>query len=380
MYRGLTIVCGLMICGLAFTSTIVAQETDFSVVITDSEDPVSPGSTVSFVVAVANAGPDNSPNPVILDISMPMDVPVPWPGYLNADDVARAAIVDAFLGSANFMIDDNIWDDDLSSIYVGDSFTNACESMIIQVRELALPAGYSGNFYYDATLPLSGGISGLAYTTGSGEQVVVNYGAGGCNSNLFDDCAGIPCMGPRLTMHPTIGAPVSLVDDGTDPVGDGCESFAATFPAGHVALIDRGTCNFSLKAENATNAGASGVIIANTDALGVSTPTADSIMMMGCTDPVCHRLIITIPAGFMSYNAGEGLKAAMGAGGVTVFMGVRQEGPEHKQTKAFIWENATTKTDVDPDNNSFTETTRFHPLIFSDGFESGNTSAWLGTP
>lgn len=44
----------------------------------------------------------------------------------------------------------------------------------------------------------------------------------------------------------------------------GCEAadFAA-FPAGHIALIQRGTCNFSVKAINAEAAGASAVIIFN---------------------------------------------------------------------------------------------------------------------
>ncbi len=361
-------------CVLAFAGAALAQETDFSVIVMDSQDPTAPDSTVNFAVEVANGGPDDSPNAIILDISLPMDVPVPWQEYLDADTDGRAAIVDAFVASANLLIDDNIWNPDVSGTYLGDSFNNGCESMIIQPQDLILPAGTSGQVMYDATLPLSGGVSGLAYTTGTGEQVVVNYGIGGCNSVLFDDCVDIPCMGPRLTMHPATGAPVSLVDDGTEPVGDGCEPLVG-FPAGHIALIDRGACNFSLKADHATQAGASGVIIANTAALGTTTPTADSILLMGCTDAVCHSLIITIPAAFMSYNAGEALKAAMVAGDVTVYMGVRPEEPEYKQTKASIWESGTTVSDTNPDNDRFTETTSL-AAIFIDGFESGDTSAW----
>ena len=52
-----------------------------------------------------------------------------------------------------------------------------------------------------------------------------------------------------------------------DPVnGAGCLPFdAATTAAVHgkVAIIDRGTCGFAVKAKNAQNAGAIGVIIAN---------------------------------------------------------------------------------------------------------------------
>ena len=366
--------CLALTCVLVFAGTAIAQDTDFTVVVMDSQDPAVPDSTVNFAVEVANAGPDDPPNPIILDIYLPMDVPVPWQDYLDADEVGRQAIVDAFTASANILVDDNIWNDGVSGMFLGDSFNNGCESMMIQMQDLIVLAGTAGQVTYDATLPLSGGVSGLAYTTGTGEQVVVNYGVGGCNSDLFDDCAGIPCMGPRLTMHPAIGAPVTIVDDGTGPTNDGCEPLVG-FPAGHVALIDRGACNFSLKADHATQAGASGVIIANTAALGSVTPTADSIMLMGCTDAACHSLIITIPAAFMSYNAGEALKAAMVAGDVSVYMGVRPEYPEYKQTKAYIWESGTGVSDTNPDNDRYTETTSL-AAIFIDGFESGDTSAW----
>jgi len=346
-----------MTCALAFSGTAIAQisqDVDYSVVVSGSEDPVAPDTVVSFTVAVANAGPKDAPGPVILDIYLPMDVPVPWQEYLDADEDGRNAILDAWNDSANMNVDDNIWDEDVSGIYVGDSFNNACEAMIVQPQELVMTAGNSGNFYFDAALPSSGGVSGFAWDDAMGERTVVNYGVGGCNSDLFDDCAGIPCMGPRLTMHPTTGAPVSLVDDGTDPVADGCQPLV-DFPEGHIALIDRGACNFSTKADNATQAGASGVIIANTAALGDATPTGDSIMHMGCSDAVCHSLIITIPSGFMSYNAGDALKAAMGEGDVTVYMGVREEESEYKQTKGYIWSND--GNDTDDSNDRYTETT-----------------------
>lgn len=59
----------------------------------------------------------------------------------------------------------------------------------------------------------------------------------------------------------------------------GCEAtdFAA-FPAGHIALIQRGTCSFRVKAQNAEAAGASGVIVFNQgtpDRLGFFTGTLD---------------------------------------------------------------------------------------------------------
>ena len=64
-----------------------------------------------------------------------------------------------------------------------------------------------------------------------------------------------------------VTAPVTVVDPVLPPVGgstSGCEaSDFAGFPAGNVALIQRGTCDFSLKAANAEAAGASAAIIFN---------------------------------------------------------------------------------------------------------------------
>jgi Zn-dependent M28 family amino/carboxypeptidase len=56
-----------------------------------------------------------------------------------------------------------------------------------------------------------------------------------------------------------VTAPVSTVNDIR---GCNAADFAG-FPAGNIALISRGTCSFAIKATNAFNAGASGVVIYN---------------------------------------------------------------------------------------------------------------------
>lgn len=375
MLRGMTIGFLVLIFVFGCVAAAVAQVTDLSVVVTDSDDPVVPDSTVSFAVEVANAGPDVSPNPVILDIYLPMDVPVPWQEYLDADAAGRTAIEDALRASANTLADENIWNVAASGIYLGQSFNNACEGMVIQPQNLVVLAGDSGQVTYDATLPASGGVSGLAYDTFDGDRVVMDYGVGGCNSGLSTECADMNCLGPRLTLHQAVGSPVSVVNDGEDPTNDGCQPLSG-FPVGHVALIDRGLCEFTIKAQNAVNAGASGVIIANPITLGSVTPTADSVMTMGCADASCSTSILTIPAGFVSYNAGEALKTAMNDGSVTVFMGVRTEEPEYKQTKAYIWESTLPLSDINPDNDRFAETTTFDVPFFADGFETGDMTTW----
>lgn len=70
------------------------------------------------------------------------------------------------------------------------------------------------------------------------------------------------------TGYGDVTAPVVPVDIVTemprDPVTSGCEASDFTgFPAGSIALIQRGTCEFGVKAANAEAAGASAVIIFN---------------------------------------------------------------------------------------------------------------------
>lgn len=59
-----------------------------------------------------------------------------------------------------------------------------------------------------------------------------------------------------------VTAAATPVDPGATGLGSGCEAddFAG-FPAGHIALIQRGGCFFSLKTDNAIAAGASAVVI-----------------------------------------------------------------------------------------------------------------------
>ena len=57
-----------------------------------------------------------------------------------------------------------------------------------------------------------------------------------------------------------------LLDDGTAPNEDGCtEATNGSALNGKIAVVRRGSCNFSLKAKNAQDAGAVAIIIANND-------------------------------------------------------------------------------------------------------------------
>ncbi len=89
------------------------------------------------------------------------------------------------------------------------------------------------------------------------------------------------------------------------PLGCAPADFAG-FPAGAVALIARGTCNASLKAQNAQAAGASAVIIYN------NVPGDPPDFSFGGGAPV------TIPVYTTSQADGQRLAAAVAAGSVTV--------------------------------------------------------------
>jgi hypothetical protein len=101
----------------------------------------------------------------------------------------------------------------------------------------------------------------------------------------------------------------SLADSNGGMAGsftDGCQALIGTY-TGKIVLADRGSCNFTVKAMNAQNAGAAGVVIAN-NALGGAPG-------LGGTDAN-----VTIAALSISQDDGTKLKAQMQAGTLTVTM------------------------------------------------------------
>ena len=83
----------------------------------------------------------------------------------------------------------------------------------------------------------------------------------------------------------------------------GCTSadFSGFVP-GHIALIQRGTCNFGVKVQNAEAAGASGVILFNE-----GNPGRTGVMGISLSDANGNTFIPTIPVGFTTFAIGESL-------------------------------------------------------------------------
>lgn len=90
---------------------------------------------------------------------------------------------------------------------------------------------------------------------------------------------------------------VVLVNDNSGITSDGCESLIGTGVAGKIALIDRGDCDFIVKAQNAEDAGAVGVIVANNGGA--------SITEMGDSG---NGGTITIASVFVSTADGDAIK------------------------------------------------------------------------
>ncbi len=102
-----------------------------------------------------------------------------------------------------------------------------------------------------------------------------------------------------------VTAPITPVDLLLPPVGgstSGCEATDfAGFPAGNVALIQRGTCTFADKALNAEGAGASAVIIFNE---GNSSPDRTELLFGTLGEPG-----VTIPVLGTSFQLGVDLSS-----------------------------------------------------------------------
>lgn len=119
-----------------------------------------------------------------------------------------------------------------------------------------------------------GGINNANFATppdgSSGRMQMYLWSGGG---SIFRVNAPQPVAGGYEVTAATFGAPITedpvtgdavIVDDGTGEGSLGCNTLVNTEAlAGKVAIIDRGGCEFGLKALNAQNAGAIGAIICN---------------------------------------------------------------------------------------------------------------------
>jgi hypothetical protein len=118
---------------------------------------------------------------------------------------------------------------------------------------------------------------------------------------------------------PNVIDPVVAAQDAANATGasttDGCSALTnAAAIAGNIALVERGSCTFALKARNATNAGASAVVIYNNAANADAAPPEMS-------DDGINGQFVTIPAAGLRRSDGLGILSQLG-GGVTAALRV----------------------------------------------------------
>ncbi|MFI6509336.1 M20/M25/M40 family metallo-hydrolase [Streptosporangium sp. NPDC050855] len=130
---------------------------------------------------------------------------------------------------------------------------------------------------------------------------------------------------------PVRGVDLTLPPSRTPSSTSGCEaSDFAGFVRGHIALMQRGTCSFQVKAELAQAAGASAVIIFNEGQIGEGT--ADRRPLINGS---LNASSVTIPALGADFATG----AALAARGTTVSLSVDAESAPDRRTHNVIAES-----------------------------------------
>jgi PA domain len=105
------------------------------------------------------------------------------------------------------------------------------------------------------------------------------------------------------TVQPVGGIIIPLTPEPSS--SSGCTSADFTgFVPGNIALIQRGSCNFGVKIQNAQTAKASGVIIFNE---GNTNPDRTGLQGISIIDAAGNPFVPTIPVGSVTFAIGKQL-------------------------------------------------------------------------
>ena len=129
------------------------------------------------------------------------------------------------------------------------------------------------------------------------------------------------------TVIPPVCGTLAQPNDGTDPASDFCEPTPPAIPtaaqcaaiSGNIAIIDRGTCAFTVKIENAQACGATAVIICNCDANLADCNSENNDQVSGMVGTSVNP--ITIPTIFLSYNQCQQIYVNLNDGPVDMCIG-----------------------------------------------------------
>ena len=213
-------------------------------------------------------------------------------------------------------------DMDVLNMSIGDAFNNwpqsptarAASALVDGGMVVVASIGNSGaNGIYSAGAPGVGDkVIGVASYdnshirsrgfTISPDDTPVAYSDSTSNSTTIPDPPDPPTSGTFPIAETPAGDAVGTVPPGVLPADDGCAALPAGHFSGQVALIRRGTCSFTQKAQNAQAAGAVAVVLYNNQA-GAATPivaatpqvTIPVVMILQSSGQLIHNRLVGGP-------------------------------------------------------------------------------------
>jgi hypothetical protein len=185
-----------------------------------------------------------------------------------------------------------VWDDLLVRAWNSPAGpTSSCDGQLVG-------AGFEGMHVFDISNPRNPDLVGSVPMDGLPNLVTIDPPSSAEGSY---EASGAQ-FGPAPTPAGLSGA-IVLANDGVGVPTDACQPLVE-FPAGAIAVVDRGTCEFGFKALTAQTAGASAVIVAN------NAPGTPITMGPGAVGDQ-----VTIPAVMVSQADGATIKAGLPANG-----------------------------------------------------------------
>jgi uncharacterized repeat protein (TIGR01451 family) len=312
---------------LAWAPLGLAADVDLETAIVSSPAIADPGQTAEYAVAYTN----NSATDAIdarLRLCLPAGLFLDWtPAEI---DVVESSFRDS--GGNQVSV-------------ARDEFS--CDHMLVNVVQSgsdapAIPSGTSNEFSIAIPLPAAiPTVGAFVVHTPPSLARVYEYTYGVC-----DSCADLnTCFGGPLSTMAPVTADLEVVNDPTPDEGEtpdmGCNTLEG-FTVGNIAVVRRGGCGFGVKALNAENAGASGVVIVN------SNPEQNIHSLgMGGGD---EGSLVTIPVVMISYEDGEDLITELDSeGSITASLGGTESEDLLMVSTVFL---TAASPDTDPDSSN----------------------------
>ena len=315
---------------LAWAPVVFAAQVDLETSIVSAPALADPGQVADFTVAYDNNSAADATD-ARLRLILPPGLFLDWTPA-EIEDVA-GTFSDTGGNQVSILVDEFSCDHVLVDVVAGG--TAAPE----------IPGGSSHEF--SISVPLPGGIPTVgAFVVHSPASLarLYEYTYGVC-----DSCGDLSsCFGGPLSTMDAVTADLELVNDPTPDEGDtpemGCHALDG-FTAGNIAVVRRGGCGFGVKALNAENAGASGVVIVNSN----PGQNIHSIAMGGGDEGP----LVTIPVILVGSEDGEALIGELESaeGTVTASLGGIETEDLLFVSTAFLT-SASPDTDPDESNDS----------------------------